>query len=55
MPKWFDDAEDDLCRQVNAGEITQAEYQSEMQELCRSLREMAQEEADMAYDLAMNR
>lgn len=53
MSDWISKAEDELCDQVNSGQITQAEFDKQMRNLMAEAREHAQEAADYAYDNAM--
>ena len=53
MSNWFEREEDELVRQVNAGEISQSEFHNAMRELTAELRAQAQDEADSAYDRVM--
>jgi predicted RNA-binding protein associated with RNAse of E/G family len=51
----FEREEDELTNAVNAGEITQKEYQDSMRELRDEVRRMAEDEARNAYDAAIER
>lgn len=55
MRDWMERAEDELVDQVNSGQIDQATFDRAMRDLHQEAREHAQEAADHAYDLAMNR
>ena len=48
-----DREEDDLVRQVNAGEITQQEFNRAMRDLRDEIRGCAEEDAERAYNEVM--
>lgn len=50
---WYDKAEDELVEQLNNGEITRKEFDSEMSELRRELRQQAEDAAQETYDAYM--
>ncbi len=52
---WYDKAEDDLCEQLDEGEITETEFNSEMRSLRDEVKAGAEEAADNAYNDYMNR
>ena len=52
MPKWVDDAEDQLVADLNAGNIDRATFDREMRSLHNELRGMAEDAAQDAYDNA---
>ena len=45
---WYEEAEDELCEQLNNGEITTEEFNKEMSELRREVRAEAEEAAEQA-------
>lgn len=51
---WFEREEDELVRRVNAGEITQKEFDREIREMHDEMRGQAEEEARAAYDRIMD-
>lgn len=51
--RWFEQAEDQLVRELNEGRITQFEYNKELRELQREYRDAAQEAAHDAYEREM--
>ena len=50
---WFEREEDELVRRVNAGEITQKEFDREMRAMRDEMRGQAEQEAQEAYDRVM--
>ncbi len=52
-PSWYERAEDELCEELNNGEITLTEYNRAMRDLNDELRQSAQEAADDAYNKTM--
>lgn len=53
MSTWYEREEDELVRQVNAGEITRKEFDRAMRDINQAMRDMAAQEAQEAYDRAM--
>jgi hypothetical protein len=47
---WFEKAEDELCEQLNNGEITEREFNREMHDLRDEARQGAEDAAQDAYD-----
>ena len=52
---WYEKAEDELVEQFNNGEITRKEFNYEMSELRRELRQLAEDAAQETYDTYMGR
>lgn len=53
MPRWFDEAMDELVERFNNGEMTRAEYRQAVRDLREDLQGSAEERARRAYDEAM--
>lgn len=54
MNTWFEKEEDSLCEDLNAGRITQQEFDREMRDLRAAVRDAAREEAEAAYNHVMD-
>ena len=50
---WYDREEDELVRQLNAGEINQNEFQNAMRDLNAQLRQEAEDNAADAFNRTM--
>ncbi len=55
MSGWYERAEDELVRQVNDGEISEAAFRAEMRDIRDAIRQEAEEAAEAAYDDVMGR
>lgn len=51
--RWYESEEDSLVKDLNEGRITRKEFDKGMRELNQSMRDMAAEEAQSAYDRVM--
>lgn len=52
-PNWYDRAEQQLVDDLNDGRISQSEFNNEMRELNRDLRQAAEDAAEDAYNSYM--
>ena len=50
MSGWIEKAEDEICEALNNGEITEREYNQQMDELMAEVRQGAEQAADEARD-----